>query len=117
MSGENLANGTDYEYDSVLHTLTIKSNKPVTISMKSGVSKVKQDQIVVADGITANVTLNGVDIEIDIDKATKYRKDNGAIEILGSGVLNLTIQGKNSLYGSCGIYVPVGATLGDQRRL
>ena len=57
----------------------------------------------VQNGVTANITLNNVVIQ----PPDWPEPQNGAIEVLGNGVLNLTIKGTNSLFGYCGIYVPM----------
>ena len=100
-SGSGLTEGTDYTYSN--NTLTIKSSTPTTISMADGVTQTSQDHILVQNGVTANITLDNVVIQ----PPDWPEPQNGAIEVLGNGVLNLTIKGTNSLFGYCGIYVPM----------
>lgn len=75
---------TDYSYAD--NTLTILTSKTLTIS-----GTTTKDKIVIQDGITANVTLNNVNIDVI--------STNGAcaFEVAGSAVYNLTLQGTNIL--------------------
>lgn len=59
-SSQTLSEGTDYTYSDGV--LTVMSEKPVVISMRSGVTKTG-DVIKVADGVSANITLSSVNID------------------------------------------------------
>lgn len=85
-SGDELVEGTDYSYSS--GKWTISTTKPVTISMKSGVT-VTDDYIVIdtTNGL-ANVTLDGVNIKTD--RTT-------IIEVIGDNATAITVKGQNSI--------------------
>ncbi|MCI5578584.1 MAG: hypothetical protein MR364_03670, partial [Oscillospiraceae bacterium] len=57
--GEALVYGKDYTYPADTGVLTILSDKAVTIS-----GTTRTDTIVVASGVSANITLDGVDIDV-----------------------------------------------------
>ncbi len=61
-SADTLTEGTDYEWDS-LGTLTVKTSKAVTISMRDGVESTN-NTIAVAKDVDANITLAGVNIDV-----------------------------------------------------
>lgn len=78
ISGEGLSD-TDYEY--TFRTLTIKTAKAVTVQ---NIDKTKptQDVIVIAEDISANVTLNGVNIQAP-DEWEAFTDDNGVVTTEG----------------------------------
>jgi len=95
------ASGTDYSYDAGAHTLTIKTGTAMTIS-----GTTTADRIILAAGITANITLNGV----DIDSASC------AFEISGGTTVNLTLasgtnNGLESGDNKAGLCVPDNSAL------
>ena len=93
---------SDYTYDETSYTLTIKSSKPITISMKNGVPTTTQDHIAVASGITANITLDNVNIDV--------RGTSGVcpFHISDNADVILILKGKNVLQSEdqAGIHVP-----------
>jgi uncharacterized repeat protein (TIGR02543 family) len=81
---------TDYTYDS--NILTIKSSKAMTVSMASSGSTTTADRLVIDPGVgnVANVTLYGVNIDVNA------KADTPALQV-SSGTLNLTLAGENLL--------------------
>ena len=55
--------GVDYAYDYTTGVLSIDKEAPLTVSMREGVDVTVHNRIVVPEGVTANVTLAGVDID------------------------------------------------------
>ncbi|MEY8233338.1 S-layer homology domain-containing protein [Oscillospiraceae bacterium 50-16] len=78
--------GTDYSYDRAGRTLTILSSNPLKIS-----GTTKSDKIVIAQNVTANITLENVYIDVS---GTYYAC---AFDVAGSAVCNLTLKGQNTL--------------------
>ncbi len=108
--------GKDYTYDehataAGIYVLTIISDTPLTISMATDVYRSTKDTIVVKSGITANLTLNEVDINMD------GKNDICAFEIENGATANITFIGEdnaNELYSGenrAGLEVETGATL------
>ena len=62
ITGSGLVYGTDYTYPASTGVLTIKSDKAVTIANANTGSTT--DRIEVADGISANITLDNVNIDV-----------------------------------------------------
>ncbi|MDD4509325.1 MAG: DUF6273 domain-containing protein [Oscillospiraceae bacterium] len=95
---------TDYTYSGGV--LKILTGTPMTISMADDVTTTT-DRIVIADGKTANLTLNGVTVDMSASTFAAIDLENGA-------KLNLTVSGVNTLTGGekcAGISVPEGTTL------
>ncbi len=105
VSGSGVAFGTDYDYDNGI--LTIKTNKAMTIANNSDVD-VTSDRIVTQSGITANITLNGVNIQTTGDSAVEINGNanitiaDGSVNVLagllvnGNGTLKLDGNGELS---------------------
>lgn len=102
-----------YSYSAIGETLTIQSEKPLTISTSGSVT----GQIAIATGVAANLTLDGVNIVGDSTSLPQ-----SAIEIPSGSSLTLTLRDgtSNSLTGGGssfasdakpGIHVPSGAVL------
>ena len=88
------ASGVSYKvsYDSYYYTnsLTINTNGSYTIGMKSGVTQTTKDVIVISSGVTADITL--VDVNIDV------RNANFATAFyMHLATVNLTLIGGNTL--------------------
>jgi len=87
--------------------LTITGSGSYTIGMRSGVTSTSADRIVVSPGITANITLSGVNIDMGI--ANTY-----AFLVNGESIVNLNLIGENILksYNNMsnmyGIHAPEG---------
>lgn len=104
--------GTDYTYQD--NTLTIKTEKTLTVS-----GTTTTDQIVVADNVEANLTLNGVSITFnngtaDSGDTTESNAGTCALSLRDNATLNLTLAGENTLQsgaGRAGIFVPQNSTL------
>ena len=75
---------TDYSY--AANTLTVKSSATLTIS-----GTTTTDKIMIQDGSTANIVLNGVSIDVSEED------DACAFEVAGSASCDLTLQGENTL--------------------
>ncbi len=93
--------GMDYSYES--NTLTILTGTALTIS-----GTTTTDTIVVKDGITANLTLDGVNIDMNTIA------DACAFDIQGTATANITLTGDNTLKSGenkAGLQVQTGATL------
>jgi hypothetical protein len=87
--------------------LTINTNGSYTIGMRSGVTSTTTDRIVVASGVTANITLSGVNINMG------SLSNDSPFDMTGA-IVNLTLVGNNILRSSgnrAGLEVPEGATL------
>lgn len=87
------------------NTLTLGSGT-YAIAMAEGVTQTTTSKIVVASGATANITLNGVKIDVSGTGAC-------AFWMVGATV-NLTLMGSNALTsggGYAGLQVPQGASL------
>lgn len=67
--------GTDYRYDTASHTLHILTAAPMTLSMAEGVTQTTTDSIFVEDGVSANLTLAGV--KIDLSATGEYSSGGG----------------------------------------
>ena len=80
LTGEDLVEGRDYsiEQDFYGYKLTILSDKNITITA--------YDRIIIADGVNANVTLNGAYIDFNIDDGWF----KAPISVEGTATLNLT---------------------------
>lgn len=96
--------GTAPTYSS--NVLTLGSGT-YTVAMADGVTQTATDKIVVSSGMTANITLNGMNIDVS------GTKDACAFDMAGATV-NLTISGATILKsgsGKAGLRAPSGATL------
>jgi hypothetical protein len=96
--------GASYTYTG--HVLTITGSGTYTIGMKSGVIKTTSDRIVVASGVSADITLNGVNIDVS-------GTNTAAFDMSGAAV-NLTLTGTNVLKSGsnkAGLLAPNGSTL------
>ncbi|MBQ6942931.1 MAG: hypothetical protein IJN43_01250 [Ruminococcus sp.] len=94
--------GTDYTYDESTGTLTVLTDKAITIE---GTGTATTDKIKIADNITANVTIKNVNIDV--------RSTGGvAFEVGENSTVNLTLEGKNTLKSEyAGLQVQDGETL------
>ncbi len=93
--------GVDYSYAD--KKLTVLSDKDISIE---GTGTVTNDRIEISRGVSANVTIK--DVNIDVSSGS-----GAAIHLHYGSVLNLTLQGANNIKGgsaAAGIYLP-GATL------
>jgi hypothetical protein len=99
------AAGTGWSGD----VLRIQSSGTYTISMTTAGATTLTDSIVVDSGVTANITLNGVKIDVSSLPAVDRHL---ALDVAGATV-NLTLTGVNVLTSgnNAGIRVPDGATL------
>lgn len=96
---------TDYTYEN--NTLTITTSGTYTIT-GNGTGTATTDKIVIADGVTANVTLNNVNIDVS------GTSNACAFEVAVSAACNLTLNGMNTLKSgsnNAGLRVPAGAEL------
>jgi hypothetical protein len=110
ISGEAIS-PSSYTYTGITATypggiLTITEDGTYTIAMRSGVTIVEDDCIVVAPGVTADITLTDVHIEVE---------GYAAFDMSGATV-NLTLVGTNILIGGiaggpAGLQAPEGSTL------
>lgn len=93
--------------DESLHILTITADGTYTIGMRPGVTTTSKARISVDSGVTANITLNGVDIDMS------GRSGVPAFD-LSWATVNLTLTGNNILksgQSAAGLHVPDGAAL------
>ena len=104
--------GTDYTYESGV--LTVCSSTAITIK-NTDPNTYTTDRIVVSSGVTANITLSGV--KIDLSGVTQDLSVGPAsvcaFNMTGATV-NLTLSGENVLksgIGAAGLQVPDGASL------
>lgn len=88
--------GTDYRYDTASHTLHILTATPMTLSMAEGVAQTTTDSIFIDDGVSANLTLAGVTIDVSSQDACALHIGNGT-DTPGTGNVKITLVGDNSL--------------------
>jgi hypothetical protein len=96
-----------YSGDAALRVLTITGNGTYTIGMKTGVTTTTKARIVVASGVTADITLSDVDINMS------GKANTPAFDMTGATV-NLTLTGTNvftSGSNRAGLQAPDGSTL------
>ena len=87
--------------------LTFTQDGSYTVEMAGGVTQTTTDRIVVNSGVTANITLSGVDIDRSIAGGC-------AFELQGTSVVSLTLSGNNNLTSgtnNAGLQVPENAIL------
>lgn len=99
------APGTHYTYAG--NTLTFTQSGTYRVSMRTGVLSTTTDRIVVANGATANLTLNGVVIDLS-------ETDSACALNMAGATVNLTLENQSILSSgrdSAGVFCPVGATL------
>ena len=90
--------GTDYEIESVTegsNTLKILTSTPLTIQ-NTDPSTSTTDSIFVEDGVSANLTLAGVKIDVSSQDACALHIGNGT-DTPGTGNVQITLVGDNSL--------------------
>ena len=95
---------TDYSY--AANVLTILSSTAISIANTSS-EAVTTDRIVVQSGVTANITLNGVNIDLPLLSSACAFDATGA-------TVNVTLAGTNTLksgWDHAGLQVPNGAVL------
>ena len=100
--------GTDYTY--VDNTYTILTEKALTFSG----TMTTTDHIVVKEGVTANVILNGVDIKLTDGGGDEGSVGTSAFFLKRNANLTLTLQGNNTLqsgHKTAGIQVEKGASI------
>jgi hypothetical protein len=105
-----ISGGSSFTYEPGL--LTITGDGTYTIAMAGGVGVSNYDRIVVNPGVSADITLNGVNIDLSGIGSTCAFDMSGA-------TVNLDLAGTNILKGSAatyysgmpGLLVPEGATL------
>ena len=89
--GDFKVTSTGEEYAYADHVLTITGPTPVTISMADGVTQTTADSIFVADGVSADITLDGVKIDQSGGGAAFQIADGSG------GDVNVTLIGNNVL--------------------
>lgn len=89
--GDFKVTSTGEEYAYADHVLTITGATPVTISMADGVAQTTADSIFVADGVSADITLDGVKIDQSGGGAAFQIADGSG------GDVNVTLIGNNVL--------------------
>ncbi|MBQ7784509.1 MAG: hypothetical protein IJ368_11115, partial [Oscillospiraceae bacterium] len=97
--------GIDFEYDEGTGTLTVKTGTALKIE---GTGSATTNKIKIADGITANVTIKNVNIDLSSEWFV------APILVDGTARLNLTLSGENTLVGGgncAGLQVADNATL------
>lgn len=82
-------NPSGYTYGGPDGVLAFTADGSYTVSMASGVIQTTTDRIVVASGITVNITLNGVNIDL-------ASAGGCAFDMTGATV-NLALEGDNTL--------------------
>jgi hypothetical protein len=93
--------------DNALRVLSITGNGTYTISMKSGVTTTTRNRIAVASGVTANITIS--DVKIDMSAA-----DNNAAFDMAGATVTLTLNGDNDFISGkdkAGLHAPAGSNL------
>ena len=96
-SGGKLSYNTDYTYEN--NVLTIKSGTAVTIK-NTNPSTATTDRIEVADGVCANITLAGVNIDVSsLPNIAAFKNNSVNYNVLGitlaEGSVNKLISGSN----------------------
>ena len=108
--------GTDYSYaenpaSSGRYALNIIQSGTYTISMAMGGTTTTTDRIVVASGVTANITLDGVSIDRTSDMSNTI---SACAFAMTGATVDLTLVGTNTLKSNspnAGLYAPYGSTL------
>ena len=92
MTGGTL--GIDYVFDAADRVLTIKTNTAITIS-----GTTKTDHIEVADGVSADITLKDVNIDVSDTGTFLFTAGVAAFKIAdnSTGNVNITLEGANTL--------------------
>ncbi len=104
LTGVDLVEGEDYSYSD--NTLTILSDKNITIANTDS-TMATTNRIVIGEGVTANVMLNNVNIDVG-------SMGTCALEVAGTAELYLTLTGTNKLKSGeahAGLQVNSSATL------
>ncbi|MBP3517013.1 MAG: hypothetical protein J6K31_01105 [Parabacteroides sp.] len=99
--------GTDYTYTDNIYT--VQTNQPLTFS-----GETTTDRIVVAEGVAANVTLNGASITFSDGQSDHKETGTCAFEIKNGAAVTLTISATNSLQSGASkaaIQVEKGASI------
>lgn len=101
LTGDNLTEGTDYTYEAAADggkyggVLTIRSSNPVVIS-NTDTTASTMDRIVVASGITADITIQDVKIDVSsVGEACAFEIKQETME--QATTVNLTLSGENIL--------------------
>ena len=95
ITGTDLVYGVDYAYPASTGVLTILSDKAITIANASGVATT-DDTIFVADGVSANITLAGVNINASGAAFKIEDNSTGNVTItLADGLTNTLTSGAN----------------------
>ncbi|MDR1101189.1 MAG: hypothetical protein LBL34_02380 [Clostridiales bacterium] len=105
VTGEN-ADNADYVNRNG-NTVEILRDGTYTISLQDGVNYVSDDSVKVAQGVTANITLNGVKIDVS-------GTGNACAFDMTGATVNLTLVGENSLKSGrykAGLQASGGSTL------
>ena len=100
LPGLIISGGSDFSY--IGDALTITGDGSYTITMRSDLTNITSESILVASGVNANITLSNVNIN-----------HNSAFNMTGATV-NLTLIGENTLIsgsGMAGLLVPTGSNL------
>lgn len=99
--------GTDYTYTD--NTYTVQTSQPLTFS-----GETTADRIVVAEGVAANVTLDGASITFSDGQSYHEKTGTCAFEIKNGAAVTLTISATNSLQSGASkaaIQVEKGASI------
>ncbi|MBQ8790237.1 MAG: fibronectin type III domain-containing protein, partial [Ruminiclostridium sp.] len=109
ITGTDLVYGTDYTYPADTGVLTILSDKAMTIA-NAYPTAATTDVIAVAYGVSANITLNGVNINVSgMEKAAFKIADNstGNVTIILADDSENTLISGNIYAGlqKCGVYI------------
>ncbi len=104
-----IGDANSYSWDNTTNVLTITGGAPLEISMAT-IGAITTNTIVVQSGIIANLTLNGVNIDVNTIA------DTCAFDIQGTATANITLTGGSintlkSAFGKAGLQVQTGATL------
>jgi hypothetical protein len=104
-----VSGGDSYSWgeSSGVKTMTITGTGNYAISMEPGLAATTGTRIIVASGVTANITLDSVNIDMS-------KKSAPAFEIASGATVNLTLSGDSALKGGstkAGIAAPAGAAL------
>jgi hypothetical protein len=100
-----ITGGASYTYTE--RVITITGSGTYTIGMKSGITKTTSDRIVVTSGVSADITLNGVNIDMS------GQADAASFDMSDAAV-NLTLTGTNILqsgFNRAGLLSSNGSTL------
>lgn len=92
--GETLEYGVDYTFPADSTVLTVLTDKAITIKNADPDNALRSNRIIVADGVNANITLAGVNIDISNSPAFRIGNGSGKVTVtLAENTVNILKSG------------------------